>query len=209
MSPWHSIIGSYACMVAMCVLVLFIRSVQAEMYVAGQIGVHMPSDASHVTSGGPGPTVGGSDLALQNSLMYGAKLGYFLDQVKFEKFNLGLETEMFIATPHLKQQESTIGGSTGTLSGFTNRILTWAPVVVLVRYQAGSFEPYAGLGPGLFFSNLSSGGVFRYQHACRPEHPSRGSVSCDSEPLTVHGVEIQSRPHRTSQFRGRSTFPEL
>lgn len=158
MSPWHSIIGSYACMVAMCVLVLFIRSVQAEMYVAGQIGVHMPSDASHVTSGGPGPTVGGSDLALQNSLMYGAKLGYFLDQVKFEKFNLGLETEMFIATPHLKQQESTIGGSTGTLSGFTNRILTWAPVVVLVRYQAGSFEPYAGLGPGLFFSNLSSEG---------------------------------------------------
>lgn len=158
MSRLHSTIGSYAVMVTMCVLVLFSRPVQAEVYVAGQIGVHMPNDASRVTSGGPGPNVGGSDLALQNSLMYGAKLGYYFDQVKFGKFNLGIETEMFIATPHLKQQEATIGGTTGTLSGFTNRIVTWAPTVVLVRYQAGSFEPYAGLGPALFFSNLASGG---------------------------------------------------
>lgn len=158
MSRLHSTIGSYAVMVAMCVLVLFSRPVQAEVYVAGQIGVHMPNDASNVKWGGLGANVGGSDLALQNSLMYGAKLGYYFDQAKLGKFNLGIETEMFIATPHLKQQEATIGGTTGTLSGFTNRIVTWAPVVVLVRYQAGAFEPYAGLGPALFFSNLSSGG---------------------------------------------------
>lgn len=158
MSRLYSTIGSYSVMVAMCVLVLFSRPVQAEMYVAGQIGAHLPNNASNVTSGGLGADVGGSDLALQNSLMYGAKLGYYFDQVKLGKFNLGVETEVFIATPHLKQQGATIGGTTGTLSGFTNRIVTWAPVVVLVRYQAGAFEPYAGLGPGLFFSNLATGG---------------------------------------------------
>ena len=153
-----SAIGCCFLTIALLVFVGVSHPAQAEMYVAGQIGAHLPHDASNVTSGRPGPNIGGSDLALQHSLMYGAKLGYYFDEVKFGKFNLGIETEMFIATPHLKQQEATIGGTTGTLSGFTNRIVTWAPVVVLVRYQAGSFEPYAGLGPALFFSNLASGG---------------------------------------------------
>src|SRR6185437_11057968 len=114
-SRWHSVIGPYSLTVAMCVFVLFSRPVQAEMYVAGQIGEHMPNDASNVKWGGLGADVGGSDLALQNSLMYGAKLGYYFDQAKLGKFNLGVETEVFIATPHLKQQEATIGGNTGTL----------------------------------------------------------------------------------------------
>jgi opacity protein-like surface antigen len=35
--------------------------------------------------------------------------------------------------------------------------LTWAPIVALVRYQAGAFEPYAGVGLGVFFSRLSDG----------------------------------------------------
>lgn len=141
----------------MLALLLFSRPVQAEPYIAGQIGVHMPNDASNVTWGGVGADVGGSDLALQNSLMYGAKLGYYFDQVTLGKFNMGVETEVFNATPHLKQQGATIGGITSTLSGLTNRVLTWAPVVVLVRYQAGVFEPYAGVGVGLFFSNLATG----------------------------------------------------
>lgn len=132
-------------------------AVKAELYVAGQIGAHLPNDASNVTWGGFGPQVGGSDLSLQNSVIYGAKLGYYFDQVKFGRFNLGVETEAFNATPHLKQQEATIGGITGTQLGLTNRILTWAPVVILVRYQAGAFEPYAGVGLGLFFSNLATG----------------------------------------------------
>jgi opacity protein-like surface antigen len=135
-------------------LLCFSRPVQAELYVAGQIGAHMPNDASNVMVNVSGTQVGGSDLALQNSLMYGGKLGYYFDQVKLGKFNLGIETEMFIATPHIKSQAVTIGSITGTQPGLLNRVLTWAPVVVLVRYQAGAFEPYAGVGLGLFFSNL-------------------------------------------------------
>jgi opacity protein-like surface antigen len=117
----------------------------------------MPKDASSVEFSAGGTTVGGSDLALQNSLMYGAKAGYYFDSVKLGNFNLGVETEVFNSTPHLKQQTATIGGVTGTLPGLTNRVLTWAPVVALVRYQAGAFEPYAGVGLGVFFSRLSDG----------------------------------------------------
>jgi opacity protein-like surface antigen len=143
---------------AMLALLLFSRPVQAEMYVAGQIGAHLPNDASNVEFSASGGTAGLSDLALQNSLMYGAKLGYYFDRVKLGNFNLGIETEVFNATPHVKQQEWTIQGiPLGTAPGLTNRVLTWAPVVVLVRYQAGAFEPYAGVGLGVFFSRLSDG----------------------------------------------------
>lgn len=130
---------------------------QAEMYVAGQVGANMPRDLSNVELSGFGTTLGLSDLSLQNSLMYGAKAGYYFDSLKWQNFNLGVETEVFNSTPHIKQQEVTAGGITGTLQGLTNRVLTWAPVVVLVRYQAGAFEPYAGVGLGVFFSRISDG----------------------------------------------------
>jgi opacity protein-like surface antigen len=89
--------------------------------------------------------------------MYGAKAGYYFDSLKVQNFNLGVETEVFNSTPHIKQQQATIGGISGTLQGFTNRVLTWAPLVVVVRYQAGAFEPYAGVGLGVFFSRISDG----------------------------------------------------
>ncbi|MBH0179885.1 MAG: outer membrane beta-barrel protein [Nitrospira sp.] len=140
----------------MLALLLLSRPVQAELYVAGQVGAHMPNDASNVTWSGSGALFSGSDLSRQTSLMYGAKLGYYFDQLKFGKFNLGVETEVFNATPHFQQQGATIGSLSGILLGLRNRVLTWAPVVVLVRYQAGAFEPYAGVGLGVFFSNLET-----------------------------------------------------
>jgi opacity protein-like surface antigen len=125
---------------------------QAETYVAGQIGVNIPYDLSNTEWSVGGATVGGNDLSLQTSLVYGAKLGYFFESMKW----LGIETEVFNATPHLKQQNYTIGGTNlGTVEGVNNRILTWAPINVVVRYQMGAFEPYAGVGLGVFFSRLS------------------------------------------------------
>jgi len=131
--------------------------VQAEMYVAGQVGANIPQDASNVEYSAFGVTVGGNNLALQNSLMYGAKAGYYFDSLKFQNFNLGVETEVFNSTPHIKQQDFTVGGVNIGAAGFTNRVLTWAPVIVVVRYQAGAFEPYAGVGLGVFFSRISDG----------------------------------------------------
>ena len=144
------------CSIAMGMFCLTLP-LQAEMYVAGQMGVNMPRDLSNVELSGFGTTLGLSDLSLQNSLMYGAKAGYYFDSLKLLNFNLGVETEVFNSTPHIKQQEVTVGGISGTVQGLTNRVLTWAPVVVLVRYQAGAFEPYAGVGLGVFFSRISDG----------------------------------------------------
>ena len=88
--------------------------------------------------------------------MYAAKLGYFFDSLKSQNFNLGVETEVFNATPHIKQQDVTIENlNIEPIPGFTNRVLTWAPVNIVVRYQAGAFEPYAGVGIGVFFSRIA------------------------------------------------------
>ena len=150
------------CSIAVGVLCLTLsgRPAHAEMYVAGQVGVNLPQSLSNVQWGAGGVTLGGNDLSLHNSLMYGAKLGYYFDSLKW----LGVETEVFNATPHLKQQDWVIGGQsvgallgTGTVPGLTFRVLTWAPVNIVVRYQAGAFEPYAGVGLGVFFSRLSDG----------------------------------------------------
>jgi opacity protein-like surface antigen len=133
--------------------------VQAEMYVAGQVGANIPQDLTNVEYSGVGLITGGSDLSLQNSLMYGAKAGYYFDSLTWQNFNLGVETEVFNSTPHVKQQAATvgIGGIQTTIPELTNRVLTWAPVIVVVRYQAGAFEPYAGVGLGVFFSRISEG----------------------------------------------------
>jgi opacity protein-like surface antigen len=96
-------------------------------------------------------------------VQYGAKAGYYFDSLKtmqppaWQHFRLGVETEVFNSTPHIKQQDITIGGVNVGTAGFTNRVLMWAPLAVVVRYQAGAFEPYAGVGLGVFFSRLSDG----------------------------------------------------
>ena len=144
------------CFVAIGVFCLtsFSRPVQAEMYVAGQVGVNIPQKLLDVQWEAGGNTLDGNNIVLQNSLMYGAKLGYYFDSLKW----LGVETEVFNSTPHVKQQNSTIGSTDfGTVPGLNLRVLTWAPVNIVVRYQLGALEPYAGVGAGLFFSRLSDG----------------------------------------------------
>jgi opacity protein-like surface antigen len=125
------------------------------MYVAGQVGATLPQSLSNVEYSASGVTLGGNDLSLQNSLMYGAKAGYYFDSLKW----LGLETEVFNTTPNVKQQNYTLAGvNIGTGPGVNSRVLVWAPVNIVVRYQAGAFEPYAGVGLGVFFSHFSQAG---------------------------------------------------
>ncbi len=140
-------------------LSLFQAPAQAEMYVAGQVGVSVPNKVSSVEGVGSDAGITTSDLDLQNSVMYGAKLGYFFDSMKW----LGVETEVFKSNPNIKEQRVTarFGGATasGVLSGQDVRVITWTPVSAVVRYQAGSFEPYAGIGPGVFFARMKDGGT--------------------------------------------------
>lgn len=124
------------------------------------MGVTLPQSFSNVEVFGPGIPGGTtlSSLDLHNSVTYGAKLGYFFDSMKW----LGVETEVFNTTPHFKQQNATLavagaGSAPVSLSGQDVRVLTWAPVNIIARYQAGALEPYVGVGLGVFFARVKDG----------------------------------------------------
>ena len=130
--------------------------VLAETYIAGQVGYTMAEDTARGRINDPtyaglptGTSV--STVDLNNSLMYGMKIGRYFDSLPW----LGLELEGFITTPHRPQQRLTLGvPGTGNISvdepGATNRIVVVSPNIVL-RYQAGAFEPDIAAGPGVFF----------------------------------------------------------
>lgn len=127
------------------------------MYVAGQVGVSIPNKFSNVQGVDSSAGLSVSDLSLQNSFLYGAKLGYYFQSMKW----LGVETEVFNSNPNSKQQTLTLSGpggsATGTVSGQNIRVLNWSPITIVVRYQAGQFEPYAGVGMGVFFARVHDG----------------------------------------------------
>ena len=127
-----------------------------EPYIAGQFGISVPGSLSSidVTSAGlSGVTF--SDLDLQNSVLFGAKVGYFSQSVRW----FGIEAEIFHTTPHVKQQDVTVtapGGSV-TVPGVPGQyfsMLTLAPVNLVFRYPAKRFQPYFAVGPGIFFARL-------------------------------------------------------
>jgi opacity protein-like surface antigen len=132
---------------------------QAEMYVAGYAGLNVPRNASQVDlkvdQNVSFPT-SLNDLDLQNSFVYGGKLGYYFDSLKA----LGVETEAFNTTPNINQQ-STSFATPGQplvpvdLPGERLRVTTWAFNLV-ARYPGERFQPYAGAGVGIFFGHLST-----------------------------------------------------
>lgn len=142
---------------ALGMLLVMSAPAQAEMYVAGQFGVTFPNNVTNVEGVDSLAGLKFSDLSLHKSVMYGAKLGYYFDSIKW----LGIETEVFNTNPNLKQQSVTATGPGGsastTVAGQDIRVLTWAPINIVVRYQAGSFEPYAGVGLGVFFARIHDG----------------------------------------------------
>ncbi len=127
----------------------------SESYLAGQFGVTLASELTDgdLTSHG----LGGlhiSNQELQSSLMGGIKLGHYFTKARW----LGIETELFYTTPHIKQGTLTISGPGGAVSGeflgLHNRMLTWAPANILIRYPYYRLQPYAAIGPGLFFGQI-------------------------------------------------------
>lgn len=131
-------------------------SARADTYLAGQVGATVAQDTVRTRPNDPtyaglptGTTM--SNVALNNSLMYGTKLGHYFESIPW----LGVELESFVTTPHRPQQRLTLGvPGTGNVTvnegGATNRLVVLSPLI-MVRYRAGAFEPYAGVGPGLFF----------------------------------------------------------
>lgn len=133
-------------------LVLWSGPVQAEVYVAGQVGYTLADDLTDAVVSGTGGAAKFSDLSLHDSVVYGGKVGYYFSRVPW----LGVETEVFNSAPNLKQQTITVTGPGGPVTavgfpGFSLRVLTWATNVV-VRYPGKQWQPYGGVGLGVFFA---------------------------------------------------------
>ena len=148
----------------------WLLSAHAETYIAGQVGYTVAQDTTRgrVTDpsliGLPAGTSAGN-LNLNNSPMYGMKLGHYFDSTPW----LGVELESFMTTPNTPQQRVTLQApGVGTVlldeTGATNRLIVVAPNL-MARYQAGAFEPYVGIGPGVFFLHQ------------RQESPAPGSTA--------------------------------
>ena len=135
----------------------FQSQAQAQLYVGLMGGGAFPNDFSDVEGDGLLSGTNFGDLSLKNSGMIGGKLGYY-----FKKLNwLGVETEVFYARPSFENQ--TVGGAgpggptTLTTQNLTLDVVTWA-INGVVRYPGKQFQPYAGLGLGIFFANLNVAG---------------------------------------------------
>jgi outer membrane protein W len=146
----------------------------AETYVSGMVGATLApgtvrgqvNDPSFV--GLPeGTSI--SNVQLNSSIMYGAKIGNYFNSLPW----LGVELEAFV-TPNRPAQRLTLNApEIGTIQqdepGATNRIVVVSPLV-MVRYRAGAFEPYAGVGPAVFFlpqeQLTASGAPANYSQIC-------------------------------------------
>lgn len=128
-------------------LLLTIVPARAEMYVAGQVGASFPFDLRNVEGTGTIQGVTLNDLDLADTIMYGAKAGYFFQDQEWRW--LGIELDIFTSNPHVTQQRVTAPGGEFLGSRLGNgahvRILTTAMNVV-VRYPKSRLQPYAGVG---------------------------------------------------------------
>lgn len=149
--------GTLGCLIA--------TTAQAEWYVGGYGGVSAPGALSHVTVSDA--TLGGGvtnariqDLDMESGLLGGVKGGYFFEKRPW----LGIETDLYTLKPDVKQQ--TIVGGTASGNVFADnmpttslRLTVWT-VNLIIRSPSMSdvFQPYGGIGYGLFFATGSLGG---------------------------------------------------
>jgi opacity protein-like surface antigen len=139
---------------ALSLAMLLAATAQAQLYVAGDLGATLPNNFSNIsgTGGFAGNTL--SDLRLKDAFAYVFRIGYFLPSVKW----LGLETQVFNTNPRVKDQNIRINGvPAGVAPGSKLTVTGWAFNLV-GRVPLGTFEPYMGAGPGIFFA--SSKGAF-------------------------------------------------
>ncbi|MEP6958201.1 MAG: outer membrane beta-barrel protein [Nitrospirota bacterium] len=139
---------------------------RGEWYVGGYGGIANPGAFSNVTISDP-TLAGGvtnariNDLELKGSFVGGAKGGYFFEERRW----LGLEMDVYSLKPNVKSQ--TVVGGTPSGRVFADnigtiplRLTTWA-VNIIIRSPSLDevFQPYGGMGYGLFFANTSNDGL--------------------------------------------------
>ena len=116
--------------------------VQAEWYVAGQIGMNFADALTNVEGTGPLSGLVAPDFDLKNSVSAGGKIGVF-------PFHgaLGLELDAFYSSPHVKNLDEIPG---------IHLAVTNIGMNVMLRYPGKTFQPYVGIGPAILVARLSN-----------------------------------------------------
>ena len=154
-------------------VVLTLAPASAEWYAGGQIGGVFPNSIGRADVQGTGIPAGTtfSNVDLENSIMIGGKAGYWF--TKQGASWLGLETNLQYANPDIAAQNIRTNLPPGLVftapascaglascavpsAGADLRVLTWAPFIVKARYENGPFQPYVGIGLGLFFAKTNA-----------------------------------------------------
>ena len=144
---------------------LLTTTAQAEWYVGGYGGISVPGGLSNTTVSDA--TLGGgvtdariNDLELKPGFLGGVKGGYFFESRPW----LGIETDLYTLKPDVKEQTIVGGTASGTvfadnIPNTSLRLSVWA-VNLIIRSPSMSevFQPYGGIGYGLFFATGSEGG---------------------------------------------------
>jgi opacity protein-like surface antigen len=175
-------VGRRAVWLTALLLCLGVSSAHSEMYIGGQVGTTFFGDNNKLSrvdltdlGNPPGEPPGaflsprgsmsGRDLA--SSPVWGGKIGYYFPKVSW----FGIELEAFYTTPHIEQGPtrvsilpgtSVVGGTvtSGTVTeifpGDNFRVITIAPFNLMFRYDKARFQPYVGIGPGIFLSRIKT-----------------------------------------------------
>jgi opacity protein-like surface antigen len=163
--------GICAIALAFSSAMLAVPNAYPEVYVGGQIGMTFFNENNKLTridlqDFSPAGSMSGRDLA--SSPVFGGKVGYYFQTVPW----IGLEMEAYYTTPHIEQQSTRFSVHDGSiLSGFgpvsgvdTNglvsgdyfRVITVAPFNLMFRYHKTRFQPYVGIGPGIFLTRIKT-----------------------------------------------------
>lgn len=139
-------------------LILPVQS-KAELFAMFQVGATVPQNLSDIeTKIIPNATFG--ELQLDNSFLYGGKVGGFLAKDEFPW--LGFEFDVHTTTPDIKAQSLsvTLGGTAENAVQATDFRVTTLALNILGRYPGTyhRFQPYGGVGVGLFFASLKRNG---------------------------------------------------
>ena len=146
--------------------VFLTTNAQAEWYVGAYGGLATPAAFSNATLSSA--TLGGgitnariNDLELKTTLVGGVKAGYFFETRPW----LGFETDVYTLKPSVKPQVI-VGGTTSgrvfadNLPSIPLRLTTWAFNIVIRSPSMGDiFQPYGGMGYGLFLATSSKAGI--------------------------------------------------
>lgn len=129
---------------------------QAETYIAGQFGATFPQKFEEVRITSAGFTnLSVSNIDLENSFVYGAKIGHYFSSIPW----LGVESEIFLTNPNVKQQSLVFSGPGGSITipgvaGFNLRVINLAPLNVMFRVPGYRLQPYIGAGAAILLARL-------------------------------------------------------